>query len=217
LTILYLASIGTLLMIQPWSRVDTSASPFVVALKDVGTPIFADVFNAVILIASFSVMAGTVFSANQILFSLGKSFEAPGFVTKTSRRGVQYGALILTTILIAIAIGASYILPSNVYNFLISASSFFTFFTWILILWTFLRWRKTEHAKGQHMSFLAFGQPVSTVITMLVILILTGYALIQRDQRLGFYACLVMMVCLAIGYVFTRRHHQATNGNGQPY
>ncbi len=205
LTVLYVLSIGGLLLIEPWQTVSTKLSPFVLALEHAGMPMLAYIFNAVVLVASFSVMAGAVFSANQILVSLGKDHEAPQFVTKISKRDVPYGALASTTIGIFLAIGAAFILPSNLYNFLISASSFMTFFYWFLILWTFLKWRSTKEGKRSHVSRLAFGQPLSTVVTMIAIGVLTVYALFQNDQRLAFYAFVVLTVAISASYLFIRR------------
>jgi len=205
LTILYLASVGLLLYTLPWHLANTANSPFVVALRMAHAPLFAEVFNGVILIAAFSVMAGSVFSANQILENLGVTKEAPQFVTRRNKRGTAYGALILTASGVACAITASYLLPANVYNFLISTSSFSTFLNWFLILWTFLRWRKRTTAQ-RYISRLAFLQPSSSVVTMIVIFVLAGYALLQRDQRIGFYASLAMWGAISVAYVLRRRY-----------
>lgn len=204
LLFLYLASVFLVLSIEPWSNMNTSASPFVVALQRSGIPVIATVFNAVILIASFSVMAGSVFSANQILASLGTEREAPGVTTERGRNGTGYGALWITAGATAVSLLVSNVLPSNVYNFLISASSFFTFLNWFLILWTFLRWRKSQSAKS-FMSLLSFGKPFTTYLTMLLIVVLAGYALVEPDQRLGFYGFLIVLAGLAGSFLFVRK------------
>ncbi|MHB1627211.1 MAG: amino acid permease [Bacilli bacterium] len=153
LVILYTLSIGLLLLSEPWQQVNTSASPFVLALARSGAPFLAPVFNAVILVASFSVMAGSVYSANQILASLGEEREGPSFATYTAGpRHAQIGALAVTACCVAGAIGISYLLPDNVYSFLISASSFCNLFMYALILWSFLRWRKSSQTKRKRLS-----------------------------------------------------------------
>ena len=205
---LYIAAIGLLLLIEPWQTVNTRTSPFVLTLERAGAPLWAGVFNAVILVASFSVMAGAVFSANQILHSMGMEREAPRFVTRVSRGGVPSGALACTAGGILLSIGAAYLLPSNIYNFLISASSFMTFFYWFLMLWTFLSWRRTPEGRQSRKSILAFGQPYSTALSMLLIVILTGYALLQRDQRLAFYAFLVLSALVAVSYLAAGRQRR---------
>lgn len=199
LAVLYVVSVALLLFVIPWQQMSTTSSPFVWALQRIGIPLAGPVLNVTILVASFSVMAGAVFSANQILSELGNDRQAPRFVVRTGRNGAPYGSLIVTTIGVATTILVSYLLPANVYNFLISASSYLTFLNWFLILWAFLSWRRQRRYAAPSISSLAFGQPVSTVVTMLLIIFLTVYALIQPDQRIGFYAfaalCVVVSAC----------------------
>lgn len=212
LTLLYIVSIALLLWIQPWQSISTDTSPFVLAIRQHGVGWMSDLFNAAILIASFSVMAGSVFSSAQILSSLGTAREAPAFVSKTSKRGVAYGALLFTAVGIGCSIGAAYLLPANVYNFLISASSFMTFFYWVLMLWTFLRWRKTDEGKTSRASLLAFAAPYGTWITIVFIIVLTAYALFDPSQRIAFYAFLAVVVVLAVSYRFVSKSGKLTQG-----
>lgn len=205
LTLLYILSIALVLWFVPWNRVNTSKSPFVYALSASGGGEFAMVLNGVILIAAFSVMAGALYSANQILMTLGSNREAPHQVTHESKRGTPVVALVISTVGIAVALIVSVLLPANLYSFLVSASSYFTFLNWFLILWAFLAWRKKTTEDDAFTSRLAFGQPVSTVITMALLIGLGGYALLQRDQRMGFYAALAISVVLSAAYFFTRR------------
>lgn len=204
LFVLYIFSIFCLLLIRPWWQVSTSQSPFVLALSGIGPDFIAQAFNAIIFIASFSVMAGTVFSVNEILENLSHSGEAPGFAGRMWHGRVNFGALGITTACLAIAITASYLLPSNVYQFLISASSFLTFLNWFLILLTFLVWRRKTTEDSQFVSSLAFGQPVLTICTMIFLLVLTVVALIDPTQRIGFYAFIGLTLCICIVYPFVR-------------
>lgn len=201
---LYIVAIGLLLWIQPWQSISTDTSPFVLAITQHGPHWLAELFNAAILIASFSVMAGSVYSSAQILSSLGAAREAPRFVAHVSSRGVSYGALLVTAAGIALSIGAAYILPANVYNFLISASSFMTFFYWALMLWTFLRWRQTEEGRQTASSALAFAAPYGSWVTLALIAVLTVYALFDSDQRIAFYAFAALVLLLSLSYLLIR-------------
>ncbi|WP_067933722.1 amino acid permease [Alicyclobacillus kakegawensis] len=217
LAVLYTLSIALLLCVVPWQGVSTNTSPFVAALHRMGVPVLGQIFNAVILVASFSVMSGAVFAANEILIGLAQQRVAPDFV-RWGRGGRQTGALLATTVCIVAAVVLSYSLPANVYSFLISASSFFTFMTWFVIFWTFLSWRRRAATDHRFVSSLAFGQPWMTVVMMLFIVVLAGYALTNRDQRLGFYTCVVIWAILAAVYaVFLRGKGgrvEPSTGNG---
>jgi len=210
LTGLYLASIALVLWFVPWQRINTSASPFVAAITANGSVVFAAIFNGVIMVAAFSVMAGALYSANRILVALGHSHDAPRFVTFQSRQGTAWTALLLSAILIAVALGVSAILPANVYGFLVSASSYFTFLNWFLILLSFIRWQARRDTLHQFTSILSFGKPVSTWLTAIVLVGLAAYGLFQRDQRMGFYAALAIAGILSIIYWFAVRGRQTS-------
>lgn len=203
LAFLYITAIFFVMTLEPWSNLGTSASPFVIAIQNTGMPLIVTLFNAVILVAAFSVMAGSIFSANQILVSLANEQEAPRFIRHKGPGGRQTWALAVTTGAIAIALLVSNLLPENVYNFLISASSFGALFNWLVILASFLRWRRQTHQA--FVSKLAFGQPISTILTMILIVTLAGYALFQHDQRLGFYAFVSISGGVIILYLLVRK------------
>ncbi len=139
-----------------------------------------------------------------MLVSLGKAHQAPTFVSKKSKNGVFYGSLILTAIGLVAIIITSYILPSKIYNYLISASAYFSFFSLGIILICFLLWRKTVANKEIYKSPLAFGAPWSTVITLVIIFILFVFSLSVIDQRMGFYFALGISLIIAIAYLFIR-------------
>lgn len=140
-----------------------------------------------------------------MLVSLGNSHEAPAFVKKQGKNGVFYGSLIVTAVgLIAINI-ASYILPEKIYDYLISASAYFSFFSLGTILICFLLWRKTVANQEVYKSPLAFGAPWSTIITLVIIFILFIFSLSIIDQRMGFYFALGISAIICIAYFFINR------------
>lgn len=209
LVLLYVASILTVVCLTPWNQISTEQSPFISALESINIPFAASIMNAVILVASFSVMTGSYFSAIMMLVSLGTSHQAPAFVSKQSKNGVYYGSLIVTAMgLIAIII-TSYILPSKIYDYLISASAYFSFFSLGIILICFLKWRKTVANKEIYKSPLAFGAPWSTVITIIILLVLIVFSLTVTDQRMGFYFSLGISGIISIVYLLIIRKFKA--------
>lgn len=205
LIFLYVVSILTVVSLIPWNTISTEKSPFISVLEAINIPFAASIMNAVVLVASFSVMTGSYFSAIMMLVSLGNSHEAPAFVKKQGKNGVFYGSLIVTAIgLIAINI-ASYILPEKIYDYLISASAYFSFFSLGTILICFLKWRKTVANKKVYKSPLAFGAPWSTIITLVIIFILFVFSLSIINQRMGFYFALGISVIVSVAYFIVNR------------
>ncbi|MCL6453240.1 MAG: amino acid permease [Alicyclobacillus sp.] len=205
LAVMYIASVGFVLWLVPWQSISTHASPFVAALRASGATVFATVFNAAILVAAFSVMAGALYSANQVLISLGASRDAPRQVVPSRHHRTPWVALGASTVLIAAFLILSTLLPANVYSFLVSASSYFTFFNWLMLAFSFLKWRKQPGAGPRFVSKLAFGQPVSTWVAIVLLIGLAGYSVVQPDQRVGFYAAVGIGALLAALYFLVAR------------
>jgi L-asparagine transporter-like permease len=203
LVLLYVGSILTVVCLTPWNEISTEQSPFISAIESINIPYAASIMNAVILVSSFSVMIGTYFAAIMMLVSLGVAHQAPAFVRKPSKNGVYYGSLFLTAMGLVVIIIASYILPSKIYDYLISASAYFSFFSLAIILVCFLKWRKTVANKDIYKSPLTFGAPWTTVITLVIILFLFIFSLSVAEQRMGFYFSLGISGILFIVYLFT--------------
>ncbi|WP_222429877.1 amino acid permease [Paenibacillus cremeus] len=208
LSCLYLVSITLLLWLVPWKSISTSESPFVMVFQANGLHWLSVVLNGIILIAAFSVMAGALYSANQIIVALGQNRQAPKQVATLSQTGTPWVSLLVSTVLIAIFLVCSTVLPANVYNFLISASSYLTILNYIFILWTFVKWRQKTTEDDQFISKLTFGQPVSTYVTMLALVGLGLFALAQQDQRMGFYVAVLLGLLLTVVYfLWVRKAH----------
>ncbi|MCL6637456.1 MAG: amino acid permease [Alicyclobacillus sp.] len=201
---LYMVSVGLLLRLVPWQQVSTQTSPFVYALQQAGTGWLAQTLNGAILVAAFSVMAGALYSADETLAGLAGDGHAPAWLGRRTAAGTPRRALLVSTCAILAALWLSAWLPANVYNVLISASSFFTFLNWFILLCAFLAWRRRA-VPGAFVSRLAFGQPISTYLAMAGIVALAAFAATDHDQRVGLYAAAAMTAVVVMAYAGLRR------------
>lgn len=201
---LYILSVFLVLRVIPWSAASTSQSPFVQALAHMGLHTFAQLFNAVILVASFSVMAGAMYSASTILWGLAEAGWGPAWLMAGSPSAGSRRAIGVSAAAIAVVLALSLVLPANVYNVLVSTSGAFTFFNWCVMLWTFLRWRSRR--PDARLSRLAWGAPWTSRLTMVLLIVLAGMSLGQADQRLGTLAAACILVILAVAWRWVRRH-----------
>lgn len=104
-----------------------------------------------------------------------------------------------------IVVGMSFLLPSSLYSYLVSASSYFTFLNWSLNLVTYLIWRKKRTEKETFESKLIWGRP-GAYGTIVAILLLFVMSLRVHDFRMGFYAAAGFMAIVSISYmVWSRR------------
>lgn len=204
LAILYMLSIAALLITVPWWKISASSSPFVYALTTMHYQVVAYLFNAIILVAAFSVMAGALFSALLILRNMASVGEAPGIVGP-KKKGISYLGLAATSLASLLAIGVSYLLPAQVYSYLISASSYFTFFNWIVILlaWRGYKARQPKDAVLYRSTWLK-GGAITLWATVLAIVALTFFSLGDPSQRMGGIAAVLLAAVVAVSYPLTK-------------
>ena len=72
-TIFFVLPTLALVLAIPWTLISTMSSPFVVALQHLNIPAGGSILNAVVLIASFSVLVASMFSSVIMLASLAET------------------------------------------------------------------------------------------------------------------------------------------------
>lgn len=199
-----------LVMITSWNTISTKKSPFVHAFDVIGMHWAATGLNVIILFAAFSVMAASYFSSIQLIVSLSVAKKGPRFFLQHSKRGFYRNAWLAVAIGALFVVGMSFLLPSALYSYLVSASSYFTFLNWTLNIVTFLIWLKKSGKNETYQSKLIWGRP-GAYGTILAILLLFITSLRVHDFRMGFFAAFGFVVIITIAYgIWTRRQQHST-------
>jgi L-asparagine transporter-like permease len=207
---LYVLSMLVLVMITSWNTISTKKSPFVHAFDVIGMHWAATGLNVIILFAAFSVMAASYFSSIQLIVSLSVAKKGPRFFLQHSKRGFYRNAWLAVAIGALFVVGMSFLLPSALYSYLVSASSYFTFLNWTLNIVTFLIWLKKRGKNETYQSKLIWGRP-GAYGTILAILLLFITSLRVHDFRMGFFAAFGFVVIITIAYgIWTRRQQHST-------
>lgn len=205
---LYAVSVLVLVSLVNWRRLGPHASPFVTALGAYHFIWLADAFNGVILIASFSVMAGTFYAAEWMLISMALQHDAPGSF-RHQGRGRPWPALMATTVAVLATLVLAFILPRTVYTDLTAASSYFSFVNWFLILLAFSLWYRRDRQAQQPVSGLAFGAPYATWAMAAAIVALGVYSVTIRSFQLGFDVFAGVMLTVSLTWWLFLRHRRA--------
>jgi L-asparagine transporter-like permease len=198
---LYLASITIITLLINWNSVSTSESPFVSALSKVGIKSASAIMNAVILISTISVMLASFYSSTRMLVSLSRKYKLFTVFTKETPSHFFRNAWVLVSVFTLLIIGASLLVSSSLFNYLISASSYFTFFNWSINLLTYLVWRKRCKDELRYRSHLISGS-AGAYATLAAILLLFVFSLGVKDFRIGFYISLAIAVVISLFYLF---------------
>lgn len=207
IVILYAVTIFLIVSTVSWKSVNTSVSPLVQAFKVMRFGWASSIINAAIFIAAFSVMLGTYFGSDQLLISLSNAKEAPPMFNHKTKKGTYQNTWLATGVLSLLIVAISFFLSSKLFNYLISACSYFSFYNWIINLIVYLLWLKQRKKEEHFSSPLILGR-FGGYISILLIGVLAVVSLWVRDFRIGFYSAAAIMLIISIAY-FIYRHKES--------
>ncbi|MGK4066037.1 amino acid permease [Rothia sp. HC945] len=104
IVVFYIGSLGVIMMVTPWDRIDPEQSPFTTMFSNTGFAAAALVVNLVVLTSAASSANSGVYSATRMSFGLAKDGHAPKALDYTTRRGVPMKAVFFTTVFLFAAI-----------------------------------------------------------------------------------------------------------------
>ena len=200
---LYVISMFVIISTVEWDSINTDISPFVESFNNIGYGWASTLINAVILIATFSVMIGTYYGCVQILTSLAESNKAPQILKSSTEKGIYKYSWLTTGLISILVVLIAFALGTKLFNYLISSSSYFSFFNWIINLITYTIWLKKKEKNEIYNSPLIKGR-LSAIITIVVILILLVMSLGVSDFRIGFYVALSISLIISGFYKFIK-------------
>lgn len=195
ITILFIASIGLVLLVTPMEQISTQESPFVTALKDLHYQVLVHIFNGVLIIAGFSGLVASLYSVTLVMSMIAEEKDAPKFFArKTKKRQFPYGALVLTIAGMIISITIALLLPNKVYEYITTAGGLMLIFTWLYIVCASLKLLKPK-AWGKTQSFISIALLLAAVIG----------TLFDKATRPGFFICLGFLALIGGVTFFMRK------------
>jgi L-asparagine transporter-like permease len=137
-----------MLIMSPWSQLaeggqGVTGSPFVRAFTAVGIPNAAGAMNLVVISAAASSANSNLYMTARMLLSLARSGYAPRSLAEVSRRGVPLRAVAAASTGVVAAILLAVYAPANAFLALYGTAVAGMLFIWVVILVTYLRFRKT--------------------------------------------------------------------------
>ncbi|RKO92466.1 amino acid permease/ SLC12A domain-containing protein, partial [Blyttiomyces helicus] len=133
-----------------------ASSPFTLSLKLAGINAGANVINAVILVAVVSAANSSMYAASRTLMALALEGKAPSIFGRTTKNGVPLNALIVSTFVGSLAFLGTPWGNGVVFFWLTNLISCSILVTWLMILWTHIRFRQAYVAQGLQLDRLPF-------------------------------------------------------------
>jgi AAT family amino acid transporter len=147
LILFYVLAIAVMLMMSPWQELaegggGLTGSPFVRAFAAIGIPFAAGAMNLVVISAAVSSANSNLYMTSRMLLSLARSGYAPGALAVVSDSGVPLRAVAAASTGVGVAILLAVYAPANAFLALYGTAVAGMLFIWIVILFTYLRFRK---------------------------------------------------------------------------
>ncbi|KAK6458806.1 general amino acid permease [Scheffersomyces xylosifermentans] len=155
----------------------TSASPFVIAIKNGGVKVLPSIFNAVILISVISVGNSAVYGCSRTIQSLGAQGLGPEILAYVDRKGRPLAGILLSGIFGLLCFLSAYEDQGEVFNWLLSVSGLATIFSWFNIGLCHIRFRMALHSQGRTTDELVFKSVtgiVGSIYSMALLILVLG-------------------------------------------
>jgi AAT family amino acid transporter len=200
---LYLASVSALLPLIPTNLLTAEHSPLVAALERWRLNWAGAVINIVLVTAILSTMLAAMFGLGRMIRSLADEGHAPQWLQ--DKQDIPYRGILFSGLSMLGGLILGYILPEQVYIFLISSGGFSLLFSYVVILATHYKFRRKNGCPPQGNCQLP-GYPYTSWIALASsILIIVSMPLVP-GQGSGLIAGLALLA-LYTGIYFLNKHY----------
>ncbi|MEA4924439.1 MAG: amino acid permease [Syntrophomonadaceae bacterium] len=196
----YIIVIALILPLIGTGSLSDQVSPMVASLNFRGLDVAAGVVNFVLITAILSTMLASTFGLGRMFRALADNGDAPGFLT--DKGDVPLKGILMSGIGMLLGVSMAYVLPDQIYLFLISSGGFSLLFAYLVIMMTHLRFRRRHGCPPRGNCQLAW-YPFSTWIGIISLVVAIVTMPLIPGQGAGLFAGLVLIALYsALFFIF---------------
>lgn len=193
--VFYVGAIIIMLIMVPWTQMDSGMSPFVLVFNALEIPYVGGILNFVILTAAISVYNSGIYSNGRMLFGLAEQGNAPKAFMKLSKHKIPYVGVIFSSGVTLIAVIINFLVPDNAFMIVMSVAIAAAVITWAMIIIVHLFFRKAHEGKT-----LKFKTPFFPVINYICLIFLA--VVIAAMTQFGSFKYAIYIAPVWIGLTF---------------
>ncbi|PRX35794.1 AAT family amino acid transporter [Orenia metallireducens] len=198
---LYSLAIVVLLPLIPTAGLTEEVGPFVAALNRVGINWVANIINIILIIAILSTMLAAMFGLGRMVRSLAKEGSAPSWLK--DKGDIPFRGIIFSGISMLAGVGLAYILPSEIYVFLVSSGGFSLLFVYVIIMATHYKFRKNKGCPPSGNCQLR-GYPTTSLFALFFLIAIIVSMPLVPGQGSGLIAGLLLVAFYSLSYIFIK-------------
>ena len=199
LVTLYILCISVLLLLVPSDSLSENISPMVTALNRYQMTWAGTAMTVILISAILSTMLAAMFGIGRMLRSLVDERLGPAFLK--DKTDVPYRGILFSGLCMMLFLYVGLLLP-GVYLFLISSGGFALLFTYIVLMFTHIRFRKKNGKPEGNCRLCGF--PYSSLFTMAGLIIAMFSMPFLKGQTLGFLAGIVLVAFFTVCYAIVK-------------
>ena len=211
--IFYVLALFVVMCVTPWDQINPKVSPFVNIFSQAGVASAAIVMNLVVLSSVMSSMNSGVFSTSRMLFGLSSDQQAPKLFGKLSKSAVPAKALIFSSICIFLGAFVQFVykLQSGTndevtaFTLATTLSTILFICVWILIMWSYINYRKNRPELHAQSTFKLPGGVVTCWVVIIFFLVTIYFLALDETTFEALKVSPIWFVILAIGYIFYKK------------
>ncbi|WP_244609925.1 amino acid permease [Lampropedia puyangensis] len=166
------------------------------------------IVDIVVLVAVTSCMNSGLYTASRMIYSLSTRGDAPAAIRRVSSKGVPYAAVLASTLAGFAGCLVNYLMPGQVFAFLLSTTGAIALVVYLVIAVSQLRSRYLAERAGIELSFKMWLFPWLTWLVIALILVVLGYMAIADGYRYQLaLTCSVIGVILFMAALRGRQHN----------
>ena len=201
ISLFYLGSIFIVVSLVAWNADNlTARGSYQSVLDQIGLGRFSMLLELVILTAVASCLNSALYTASRMAYSLSARGDAPASWSRTTSHGVPAVAIIASTAVGFLGVVGNYLLPGQIFGYLLATSGAIALFVYLVIALSQLRMRRELDAAGVKPAVRMWAFPVLTWLTIAFIAVVLVMMAILPGQRLELWFSLALAgVIVAIG------------------
>ncbi|BEG74291.1 amino acid permease [Achromobacter xylosoxidans] len=217
ISLFYVCSIALIVALVPFDdpRLLTVGS-FQRTLEVLNLPGAKIVVDAVVLVAVASCMNAGLYTASRMIFSLSRRGDAPAALSDLSPRGVPRNAVVASTLVGFAGCLVNYLLPGQVFAFLLSTTGSIALLVYLMIAVSQLRSRRAAERAGVELPFRMWLFPWLTWLVIGVITLVLAYMAVSQDYRYEVLMTAGVTAMILIMAVSRRRLEPPPTGSASP-
>ena len=211
--IFYVLALFVVMCVTPWNEINPKVSPFVDIFSQAGIASAAIIMNLVVLSSVMSSMNSGVFSTSRMLFGLSTTRQAPKFFGHLSKAAVPSSALMFSAICIFLGAFVQFVYKLQTgtndevtaFTLATTLSSIFFICVWIMIMWSYINYRKAKPELHEKSTFKLPGGVFTCWVVILFFLATIYFLALDETTLDALKVSPLWFVLLAIGYFFYKK------------